>query len=449
MPCKLLQFYIYSLISFSFVQVVRNHALVGQVSLDQLEARGGRAPEEEEEEQPVSNLENNNEVEYVETEELVMDCNEVSDDTHAKKPAVNFLRENMKLQIPQRQGSRKANAGGLTRHSAFILQCKNIANPKAAVPEKHGQDPQDPQDPQERTQNEMSLPDAAKRQGVEKRAEPKVAEDNSADVHFVDCSYPEKERQMSEKQLGGSVDSRKMAMQKREEAAEGRLAGKAQARKLQMKAFQGRTSNIEAKVEDDILRHILLLDGDGGIHRTPRKAGYDRLVKIEQDIENEVVENVFGKIILLNEEDNITLTQHPKKTPEDTTAVTPKKNQECFTAERHLLSLTPNSAQVKMSRKKRVDKVSHCKEEHVHNQTNCEKLDYGAMPVLEKEPLNEEPLTRCKEEEEGGRLEKRQDRGDKVTTETNKSRLKDWGHAEGSRMKEADNPCVSEGEKLN
>ncbi|XP_062274040.1 zinc finger protein 462-like isoform X2 [Scomber scombrus] len=427
-------------------QVVRNHALVGQVSLDQLEARDGRAPEEEEEEEPVSNLENNNEVEDVETEELVMDCNEVSDDTHAKNPAVNVLRENMKLQIvqphqPQRQGSRKANAKSLTRYAAFNLNLpfKNSANPNAAVPEKHGQDPQ------ERTQNEMSLPDAAKRQGIEKRAEPKVAEGNSADVHFVDCSYPEKERQMSEKQLRGSIDSRKMAMQKREEAAEGRLAGKAQARKLQMKALQDRTSNIEEKVEDDILRHILLLDDDGSIRRTPKKAGYDRLVKIEQDIENEVVENVLSQIILLNEEDSITLAQHPKKHPEDTTAVTPKKSQECFTAERHLLNLTPNSAQVKMSRKKRVDKVSHCKEEHVHNQTNCEKLDYGAMPVLEKEPLNEEPLTRCKEEEEGGRLEQRQDRGDKVITENNKSRFKDWEHAEGSMMQEADNPCVSKG----
>uniref|UniRef100_A0A7N6A310 C2H2-type domain-containing protein n=1 Tax=Anabas testudineus TaxID=64144 RepID=A0A7N6A310_ANATE len=55
-------------------QVVRNHELVGQVSLDQLEATVCSMPEEEHE--SLSNLEWNNDRGDVETEELDSDCNE-------------------------------------------------------------------------------------------------------------------------------------------------------------------------------------------------------------------------------------------------------------------------------------------------------------------------------------------------------------------------------------
>lgn len=420
--------HLYSLISFSLVQVVRNHALVGQVSLDQLESRVSRTPEEEEE--PTSNLENdNNEVEETETEVFAMGCNEASEDTRAKNPAVKDLRENMKLQIleprqQQRQGSRKITAENLTRSFAFNLQYKN----NAAVPEKREHDPQ------EQAQNEMNFTDAVKTQKVQNIAEPKVAEGNNADVYFVSCSYPDMEKQMSENQLRGSVDSRKISMKQREEAAEGRLA---QACKLQIKALKARTSNTE--VEDDILRHILLFDNDRSIRGTPKKSGYDRKGKIEQGIEKKVVENVLNKIILLDEESSITLAQQAKKRPENRTEVTPEntmKSQE-ITADKLLLNLTPNCPQLKMSRNKR---ITYCKDK---NQIYCEELD-EAMPVLEKEPVKEEPLQCCEEEEGGGRLEQRQDRGDKVIIENQCQELE-----EGGRMKDTDNQNMSQGEKLN
>ncbi|XP_067471694.1 zinc finger protein 462-like [Thunnus thynnus] len=433
-------------------QVVRNHALVGQVSLDQQEARLCRMQEEEEE--PLSNLENrNNGSEDVETEELV----EVPHETHARNPAVNGKRENIKLQIEglyqqQRQGGRKKNEESLTRSSAFNLKNINNAKPNTAVPEKHGQDPQ------ERAQKEMLLTDSAKR--------PNVAEGNNADMRFEDCNDSEKERQMNENQPKprGKVDSKLILLQQREEAAEGsstkyvRIADKAQAHKLQIKALQGRTLNIEAKVEDDIMRRILLLDEDGSIRRTHRKAVHDRTVKIDQNIETKVADNVLNTITLLDEEGSVTLAQPPKNHPEDGTKATPdisKKNLmlanlKCLTAERHLLTLTPNCAQLKISRNKLADReslrfpVTNCKEQ-VHHQTNCEELtdSYGAMPVLKKECVKEQPLRCCKEEEkEDDHFEQKQDRRGKVIIENTESRRKDQGHDEGDRKKDADNSHV-------
>lgn len=77
-------------------QVVRNHELVGQVSLDQLEARVGRMPGYEEE--PLSDSEPliSDRV-IVKTEEMVTNCDEIPEVTQAEDPAENDLMENITL----------------------------------------------------------------------------------------------------------------------------------------------------------------------------------------------------------------------------------------------------------------------------------------------------------------------------------------------------------------
>lgn len=415
---------------------------MGQISLDQQEANVGRMLEEDEEEEPLSNSEHHNETEDTETE-FVTDCNEVPHEAHARNPAVNGMRENIIRHQQQRQGG---NEESLTKSSAFHPQYKNKTNPNTTVPEKHGQDTQ------ERARSETLVTDTAKRQGMENLVDPNVSGGNNADTHFEDCSDPDKERQMNENQTkpGGNVDSR--IIKQREEAAEGsstkyvRIAEKAQAHRLQIRALQDRTLNIKTKVKDDIIRHILLLDEETGIRRLHRKAVHDRTVKIEHNIKTEVEDNVVNQTILRDENGSIALAHNPKNHPEVRTAVTPdlaKRNlmlanirsQECFTAERHLP--TPSCAQHKISRNKQGDKESlgvsftNHKEEV---QTNCEELtdSYGAMPVLENEYLKEEPLGCCKEEEEEeeDHFEQKQH---KMITENIESRHKNQEHEEGDK----------------
>ncbi|KAK5870857.1 hypothetical protein PBY51_003769 [Eleginops maclovinus] len=78
-------------------QVLRNHELVGQVSLDQLQARVGKMTEQEQE--PSSNLEHqSNESEDAETDEFLTGSNEGPHKTQAKELAENEEREEVELQ---------------------------------------------------------------------------------------------------------------------------------------------------------------------------------------------------------------------------------------------------------------------------------------------------------------------------------------------------------------
>ncbi|KAK9522265.1 hypothetical protein VZT92_018742 [Zoarces viviparus] len=124
-------------------QVVRNHELVGQVSLDQLQARVSRMPEEE----PSSNVEHHNTgSEDVETEEFVTDCNEVPLETQAKDPAENTTRGELTLQAEEAYQKRE-QAGKKEESTAkscvLDLQCEN-AKTNTIVQEKREQEPAKP-----------------------------------------------------------------------------------------------------------------------------------------------------------------------------------------------------------------------------------------------------------------------------------------------------------------
>ncbi|XP_075960559.1 uncharacterized protein LOC142964223 isoform X1 [Anarhichas minor] len=124
-------------------QVVRNHELVGQVSLDQLQARVSRMPEEE----PSSNVEHHNTgSEDVETEEFVTDCNEVLLETQAKDPAENTTRGEITLQAEEAYQKRE-QAGKKEESTAkscvLDLQCEN-AKPNTVVQENREQEPAQP-----------------------------------------------------------------------------------------------------------------------------------------------------------------------------------------------------------------------------------------------------------------------------------------------------------------
>ncbi|XP_070760275.1 zinc finger protein 462-like [Enoplosus armatus] len=440
-------------------QVMRNHELVGQVSLDQLEARVGGMPEGEAE--PLSNLEHrNNDSEDVKTEEFVMDCNEVRHETQAKNLAENNIKEKTTLQIKETYRKEGPDGKNVNEDSPY-LQYEN-AKLKATVQEKHEQDPQE-------QAGIVFSPDTARGQGIENIVEQNVGEGNNADIQFEDCNGPEKERQTNENKAqpklkdseGGSITFTRQ----KEEAAEGssttygKIAEKAQAHKLHIKALQHRT-NIEAKVEDDILRHILLLDEDGSIRKMRKRADQDRTVKMEQNIEPEIVDNVVNEIRLLDKEGSIALT-HSRKNLVNTEAISAsaKKDhaqakdiraEESFRAERHLLSLTPNCGQLKISHKEILGvSLTNCKKEQVHNLRKCEEVtdSYGEMPVLENEYLKEEmhPLGCCKEEDQNDHLQQKQEKEDEMITEDDENRCTDQEHEDRDGIKEADNPHVPKG----
>lgn len=412
------------------MQVERNHELVGQVSLDQLEARVGGIPEEE----PLSNLErHNNDGEVVKTEEFVTDCNEVPRVTQAQILADNNIREKMTPRIKE------------VFDFILDLQYENT-KPNTNVQEEHEQ------------AGIVLLPDAARGQAIENIVEQNVGEGNNTDIQFEDCDGPEKERQTNENQtqakLKDSEDSRNTFRPQKEEAAEGssttcgKIAEKAQAYKLRIEALQHRTLNIEAKVEDDMLRHIPPLDEDG-----TKKADQDRTVKTEQNMETEVVDNVPNENLLLDEEDAIRSPKNHVITEANSASAQTNHNikaEGSFTVERHLLTLTPNRGQLKISHKEVLGvSFTNRKEEQVRNHKTSEKVTdpYGDMPVLENEYLKEEmhPLGCSEEEDQNDRREQKQDKEDETTTGDDANRCTDQEREEGDGIKAAENPHVPNG----
>ncbi|XP_040010706.1 zinc finger protein 462-like [Xiphias gladius] len=375
-------------------QVVRNHELVGQVSLDQLQARLCRMPEEDEE--PLSNLEhNNNENEDVEIKEFFTDCNEVLRKTQAENPAESNSRKTVTLQM----------------NEACL---------------KHEQDPQEPA-------GIVFLPDTARGKRIEDIVEQNVGKGSNAAIQSEECSGPERERQtigiQAQPKVRGSEGSSIMFTQQKKEAAEGssstygNIAEKTKAHKLNIKVLQHRTLSIDARVENEILRRIVALDEDGSIRKIHKKADRDRTVKIEQNIETDCVDKTLGQ--LPDEEGSIILAHNSKLKVET--------------------NFLPNRAQLKISHKDSSGvSFTNCKEEQMCNQKNSEGVTdpYGEMPVLENEYLKEvvQPLGDCKEEED--HLEQKQDGEDEVITEGNENRCQDQEHEDGHRIEEADNPRV-------
>lgn len=426
------------------MQVVRNHELVGQMSLDQLEARIGRMAEEEE--GPLSDLEHHSDNnEDIKTEEIFTDCDEVPHETQAKNLADNNMRETITQQVKeayQRQGQddESRNEERPNQSPASELQYDNIKS-NSVVREKHEQ---------------------------ESRAKQKVDKEKNADICSEDCNYPEKERQTNENQAEPTLIDREDSVtltQLKEEAAEGtsacdKVAEKAQTYKRHFKALGHKALNVEARIEDDILRHILLLDEDGSIRKIYKRADQERTVKTEQSFESEPADNIHNVIPLLDKESCIT-SAHSQKNPVNAEAVSAfvknnhgqannVRDQEGFTVQRHWPTLSPNCRQLKINHKEILGVSStNCKEEQVQNQTKVEEIrdSHEEMPVLENEYLKEEmqPVGSFKEEDQYELLEPKQDEEEEMITGDDNSRCTQLKYQDDGEMKEAEDTHVPKG----
>ncbi|XP_073322437.1 zinc finger protein 462-like [Pagrus major] len=415
-------------------QVLRNHELVGQMSLDQLEARVGRMTEEEEE--PLSDLEClNNDSEDVKTEDFVTDCDEVPHDTQAENPVEdnNVTLELNKAGQKQGQDGKNGNKERPVKTSVLEPQYENTKlNP--TIQENCEQDPQE----QAKT---VLLPNTAKGQETESIAGQKDCEGINADIQYENREERQTKKNQAQTKVRDGEDSR--VAQQKEEAAEGssttyeKRTEKAQAQKPCIKALNRRTLNIEARVEDDVLRQIFLLDEDGSsICTIHKKADLDKTVKTEKEIEQEVVNNILNEIQLLDGESSITLA-HNRKNHVSTESASASAN----TNPRHPLTLGPNCGLIKMSQKGSLGVLfTNCKKKQVESQKNREKLrDHDEeMPELENEYLEEEM-------DENDEHELKQDKEDEMITEDDQDQCTNRGHQESDGTKEAENPPVHKG----
>ncbi|XP_053277734.1 zinc finger protein 462 isoform X2 [Pleuronectes platessa] len=392
-------------------QVERNHELVGQVSLDQLEAQDGRMAEEEEEEEgeeeeekeePLSNSEQHNSTGEDVKIRLVPGCKDVKQESLVADPAEDNLPEKVTQQLKDTCLKHEQETSGQT---------------------------------------------------IKPTVENNVRKGNTSESEESDGS--ERERQTNENQaqlqVRGSEDSSVMSTRQREEAAErdsatcDEMVDKIES-KLSLRTLQHRTSAIESRAEDEILRHILVLDEDGSVHKTHNKAEHERMVKKDQSLETKVLDNVLSE--LLDEERSMSLA-HKMKTKCDSEAKTSHTQGNNLRSREDLKcgspSRTPLPVCDQLNEESSGFSLTQCKEERVTKQEHVEEPSdpYGDMPVLENEYLKEtsHPQDGCKEEEED-ELEQRQDKGDEAMTEDNESGLKDREHEEGDGTEEANSPRV-------
>ncbi|XP_071396746.1 RE1-silencing transcription factor-like [Centroberyx affinis] len=454
-------------------QVVRNHELVGQINLDQLETMAGKMHEEED---ALSNFEQQNneaddigtnfkmqgqEVEMENTvepgnvshenqeentsnqknEDYVVKLNEVPHEKQAENLAENDIRENVTVQnkeLHQKQGqdTQKENTESPVKSTALVFQYENNAKQNNIVHQKQEQETQG------QAGDEMFLADTANGKQME-NIEQKGGEGNRAKIDFEEGlaaqngkQNPKKEGEMDENpSQHNPSDSKEDAIKQTDVAQQGQeTVETAQASKLHMKSVQDAKvrmqQNIETKIEDDILRQILVLDEEGSVgslHNSQKGC----------EVKTEVM------------------------------PATPKQNhmlakdirpQECSTAERLWLTAKHNRERVKICLKKDnneslgVSFIS-CKEEQVHGQRNNEELadPYGEMPVLENEYLKEEMHTHdyqtpvCKEEEWGDYPDQNQEKRDEKDHEENMNQCKKQERGDEETIKEADYPLASNG----
>ena len=236
-------------------------------------------------------------------------------------------------------------------------------------------------------------------------------------------------QKFSNENIQTNEDSSVMFTQQREYTAQGSAASSSkvtetvQDHKLHIKALKRRTSHIQERIEEDTLRHVLLMDVDVDVSscRIHRKSDLDSTVKTEQKSESAVTDNLSTKNQPSDEQCSI-------------------KN---FTVDRHWSILGPNIRQAKPSHKGILGvSFTKCKENRMQGEHNRTVVrDSCAETIaLKRECMKEEMplLSFYKEEDEDDRFEQ---------TETQKH-CGNVEHQEDEQMKEAENSHIPTGKMV-
>ncbi|CAJ1069194.1 zinc finger protein 462-like isoform X2 [Xyrichtys novacula] len=388
-------------------QVVRNHELVGQVCLNQLEARVGQMSKYEEE--PSSDSEQLNvDTEIVKKEAMVSGYDEVQEETQTEHLPGNIL---IKLEE--------------TYH-------KQIEDSTNRAEEEPGSPPLDPQNENfklstsgqeelEQDQHEQAgtglLSDPVQGQGAENVEDQNMCES----MEFQSCNPSVKqqtEEDEAQAQLTEAEDSCPRVTHKKEEAEDGvsisEIAEKERANKL----------HVKLDVKDSIPE----------INE-----------KMDQDLEGLMGHNI---VKILNEESSITAANNP----ESVVSMVEEKSPESkfkVQCEIDALTLMPNCAQLKISHVESSGvSMTTSQKDLLDKQQNSEEIrdPYGEMPVLKNEYLNEERNPRgCYEDSnQSDHLEEKQDKKHN-TSEGDEDGCTDQEHEEVDGTKDANKPHELEG----
>lgn len=345
------------------VQVLRNHELVGQIHLDELGARVGRMPEEQE--QPTSDM------------DCGTDCNSVSHETQAEDLAENKTKE------------------------------------KACLNQNSADFKKQEQDHQERAETTFF---SGTGRGHRRENTPELTTGDGKN------SSSQNEEQVQPKLR--HADGNSVIMCKLKEP------------------LKHRRVNIES-IEDDILRHVLLLEKGGSTVKMRRKSELDIPIEAELAVEPAVTDSSPKESLLF---DNLANSQNIHNGTDEVSACaktnptqpvkiwTPGR----FTFERHLLTLGPNNGQHKLS----IKGVSFAnrEEKQIKNPIKSEKVE---DPYAESQCVKEEMhlVSICKEEDQGVDCEQKEDKRDETTHQGDKN----LRHEKGGRTEDTQSPCVSKG----
>lgn len=402
---------------------------MGQVSLDQLEASVGNVPVTKEEQ--LSNMDQLDEDrEDVEMEDLFADCDEVP---QAENLEENYTTEKSALQIRECQETNGESPG---ETSESDIQHEN-AKPNSTVQQEL------------QKQAEIVLLETAREQETG-NVEQSVTEVKITDTPCEDYGNPEEERQTNKNQAQPKF-TESGDKQQTKTGNDFKVDEETPAQKQDVKALEHKTLNIQAKVEDDILRHILQLANDDS--KMHNKADEGKTVKMEKGTEASDASD-----IPLAEESNFPLFQNPKSqvgieansalTKRNIAHVNNTRTKESLKIERHMLTLPPTCARLKMITGDILGvSFTKLKREEVHTQQSSEQEPKPCteIPVLEKECLKKEVHSpECfKEEEEKGHFEQKQNQGSEMLTE-DEERHQDQAPGDHDGMKDDD--CLQEHE---
>ncbi|XP_020499656.3 zinc finger protein 462-like [Labrus bergylta] len=363
-------------------QVIRNHELVGQVSLDQLEARGRRTPGDEEE--LLDDSERHNK-ETIKTEEIGTDYDEVQQEMQAKNPGENEMMEIMTFKIED--DYQQQDMGGTKR---------NEEGPESLLSD------------------------------LENTVDQNIGES----MEFKNCKGPEKEMQTKENTARtslrdcGDSSTRITHENKQDESLWGNVAKKSQ---FHIEGLQKNVcitgDSVKNNTLDENLKIHMMVDPE-------------REIKTEQEIM--YPESTIG--FANNQNNRFNMEANKSQGPETTT-----RAQESFTFNNDLLPSVSNCAQFRISHQESLGvSLTKCNEKQMHEQHNSEQLrdQYGEMPVLKKEYLREEmDRVGCYLAGDHNYYRKQEQDKEKMIREDDT----DEEHVEHDGIKDADKPHVPKG----
>ncbi|XP_054895145.1 zinc finger protein 462-like [Poeciliopsis prolifica] len=359
-------------------QVLRNHELVGQVSLDQLEARMGSRPE--------AKVNLGSDSDELEAEKFTPDCDNIP---HTDSIPDYHYTEMLPMKEEQEPEEQEENGKTPANSSDSDVIQQNTSDLQRHEQDSQGQD------------QHAAFHQSAKEQH-EKNTEPKAEEYSDADIKHNDCS---KNQTTWADRQDEKVAQRSLTSDKTTDA-------KADA--LHFTENRCKSQSIEAMVEDDIVRHVLLLDEDGSLHKPHKRAGQERTVKMGETTEgNGADDEKNDKVCSTSFSQNLKIQDiivNPATAKKNSAQGNVSKLREGFRFEPHLLTLSPNNARLKLSHRGSLGSLlaNFKREQSQSPKIIKDESEPSREKAVPEECANEEPphLEQCEEKKEDEQMEK-------------------------------------------